>query len=385
LASAERAFWPPARERRGELRPQMTRLLSVVGTPSPLLYATLNVVQAMTKVSGGEPLVITAHSVDGLRSAFPSTSDRKGKSVILFSDYPEQDFLSLLVDTNTPMLICADHFTTVAHFAVVTRELGGVYAARHASMGIVKIEPLMARLPRSSLIVNDPAKALPIAIADFAKFFRLPLGGEALAEISSLLGCGGARAISLGEYAAKTIPQSNDAREMLERRSPLENELIDFLAAQYDGIVRGHRLEKLEWPVYALLRPEFPDRLTIGPIDLTGPARFIYYGPYFALPAGAWSAEVSIEVSGCYSNDPIAIDVVARKILAIVRMKLPRNGVYGCQIRFQIEDPSQPVEIRLQLLTGAIEGVIRMHSITLHRVSTLDEAESQDEARREPA
>ena len=48
------------------------------------------------------------------------------------------------------------------------------------------------------------------------------------------------------------------------------------MARQYDGVAQGRRLERLEWPVYALLRPEFPDRLTIGPIDLTGPARFIF-------------------------------------------------------------------------------------------------------------
>ena len=39
--------------------------------------------------------------------------------------------------------------------------------------------------------------------------------------------------------------------------------------------------------------------------------------------------------------------MTARKVVAVVRAKLPRRGVYGCQIRFQIEDPTQPVEIRL--------------------------------------
>jgi hypothetical protein len=94
----------------------------------------------------------------------------------------------------------------------------------------------------------------------------------------------------------------------------------------------------LEWPVYALLRPEFPDRLTLGPIDLTGPARFIYYGPYYALPSGAWRAEISLEVQDCFSDNQIAFDVSSGEVLAVVKTKLPPQGVFGCDISFQIHD-----------------------------------------------
>src|SRR5271166_2605776 len=164
----------------------------------------------------------------------------------------------------------------------------------------------------------------------------------------------------------------------LESRSPLENELIASLAPHYDVVARGRRLEKLEWPVYALLRPEFPDRLTIGPIDLTGPARRVYFGPYFALPAGVWSAHVSLEVQDCLSENRIGIDVFASKVLSVIHADLPPHGVYGCEVRFEIEDPSKPVEIRVQLLTGAIEGVILLRKIELHRLSSLDEVDEED-------
>ena len=180
----------------------------------------------------------------------------------------------------------------------------------------------------------------------------------------------------LAEYIDRKVASvskaAEDGRAMLEKRSPLENELIDFLASQYDAIAEGRPLETLEWPVYALLRPEFPDRLTIGPIDLTGPARHVYFGPYFALPAGAWSAEIALEVQDCYSDNHIAVDVFADRILSILRAQLPPSGVYGCQVRFEIEDPSKPVEIRMQLLTGAIEGVMQLRRITINRMSSID-------------
>ena len=83
---------------------------------------------------------------------------------------------------------------------------------------------------------------------------------DSLAKVLAHLGYAGQGDTTVGEYTANMLPFPRSARETLERRSPLENELIDFLAEQYDGIAHGRRLEQLEWPVYALLRPEFPDR-----------------------------------------------------------------------------------------------------------------------------
>ena len=53
-----------------------------------------------------------------------------------------------------------------------------------------------------------------------------------------------------------------------------------------------------------------------------------------------------------------------------IKAKLPAQGVYGCELAFDIRAPSNPVEIRLQLLTGAIEGMLILRSIRLSRVAS---------------
>ena len=217
--------------------------------------------------------------------------------------------------------------------------------------------------------------SLSTLIGKLAALYRLPLDDASLEKILAFIGVSDQREMTLGQYVSKTQPNFGEARDRLERRSPLENELIDFLAPSYDQIARGRPLNELEWPDYALLRPEFPDRLTVGPIDLTGPARYFFYGPYFALSAGLWSADISLEVQDCLSDNQIAIDVCAAEILAIIKMKLPARGVYGCQIEFEIVDPSKPVEIRMQLLTGAIEGLIQVRGVRLQRIASSDEAD----------
>lgn len=363
----------------------MSGLFSIVGTPSPTLYVTMNAVRALIQVLFGEHMVVVANSLEALRKEFPSRAARDGRPVVVMSDYPTPEILATVRQLNAPVAICIDDFTTIARYSVVSRGFGGVDAARFAMMGLVFIERVAVSPPPLSLIVNNPNATLAALVGDLAELYRLPLTDDSSAKVLAFLGQAEQGDLTLAEYAAKTFAVPDGAREILERRSPLENELIDYLAPQYDRITRGKRLEELKWPVYALLRPEFPDRLTIGPIDLTGPARFIYHGPYFALPVGAWSADVSFEVRESYTDDPIEIDVTAVNILAAVRAKLPHTGVYGCQIRFQVKDPSLPIEIRLRLLKGAIEGVIRMHSIELRRLANLDEAQSGGAARKAAA
>jgi hypothetical protein len=360
----------------------MTRLFSIVGTPSPLTQAILVITRACVQVVFGEHIVVCANTLQEMRAGFPSRSTRGDKPVIFISDFPQPDLRFKLLEAGAPMVICSDNLAAIAYLAIITRNFAAVDAARHASMALVNIEPLMSAPPPFSTVVNDPKVGLSESIAQVSSLYKLDLNAEKMREVLALLGCEDASTTSLGDYSAKIATPLDEARELLERRSPLENGLIDFLAPQYDGIARGSRLEKLEWPVYALLRPEFPDRLTIGPVDLTGPARFIYFGPYFALPAGAWSAQIAFEVQGCYSENWIALDINADKVLATIKTKLPTRGMYECQIRFRIVDPAHRIEVRVRLLTGAIEGVMRMHSIKLNRLANLDEAESGWEDRK---
>lgn len=347
----------------------MSRLFSLVGTPSPAFYTTLNVVKALATTVIGEHDIVCANTMAEIGDRVSGLSTPKERCVILYSDYPQPDLLPAFTAIDAPLVICADDFLTIAHFSVVWREYGGVDAARFASMGLVNIEALISAPPRSSLIVNDTTVVLGELVSRLARLYGFSLDDATRQAILSALG-ENASEETLNAYAARTHPEPGNARAILNGRSPLETELLDFLAPYYSPIAEGRKLESLEWPPFALLRPDFPDRLTVGPIDLTGPARFIYYGPYFALPLGRWRADLVLEVSDCYSDNQIAIDVVSGDVLAAVKAKLPVQGVYGCELVFDVRAPSNPVEIRVQLLTGAIEGMLMLRSIHLSRVAS---------------
>ncbi len=340
----------------------------IVGTPSPILYAVTNILRAIIQIVLGQHQIVVANSLPSLAEQVRASQDGMVQPLVVVSDYPNPSFLDSILTAETPLVICADDFTTIAHYSIITREMSGVTAARFAMMGLVNIERALVSPPRHSLVINYSSK-IPELVKELARLYSLSLSEESISDIISYLGKNAAGSTSLDTYTQSSFPNLSHVRQMVDDRSPLENELIDFAAGQYNRIVDGQPLRHLEWPTYALLRPEFPDRLTIGSIDLTGPARFIYYGPYFALSPGVWNAEIAIEVQDCLSDNRIAIDIFSEEVLAQISTKLPARGAYGCEIRFGINDASKPIEVRVQLLTGAIEGLFMVRSIRLVRIA----------------
>lgn len=348
----------------------MHSLFSIVGTPSPTLYATMNILRTLVQVGVGDHATVIANDVSTARQGFLAGGANADQPTILFSDYPNSEMVSTYYRGEGPLTICLDDFTTVAHYSAVARDLVGVVAARFAMMGIVNLKSVVISPPPQSLIVRGLDVSVEMLIRGLISVYNFSNNEQLLERSLAYLNLTDHPEITLRNYARNALTDFHNAREILERRSALDSELIDFLAPYYDEIFRCHPLQELEWPTYALLRPEFPDRLTVGPIELTGPARTFYFGPYFALPAGLWRAEIAFEVQDCFSDNEIAIDAFAETILVIAKVKLPTRGVYSCEIRFAIRDPSKPVEIRLQLLTGAIEGVLLLRSINLRRVAS---------------
>src|SRR5271157_3430749 len=103
----------------------MSRLISLVGTPSPKLYAVLAIVRALVRITVGEHVVVVANSFEALREKFPDKRTRDSKAVVLMSDYPQPDMLALFYKLNAPVAVCVDDFATVALYSVVSRGFGG--------------------------------------------------------------------------------------------------------------------------------------------------------------------------------------------------------------------------------------------------------------------
>ena len=101
------------------------------------------------------------------------------------------------------------------------------------------------------------------------------------------------------------------------------------------------------------------------PIDLTGPARVIMYGPYLHLPAGQWVARVEFEIDGAISGVEAATDVVSSGSVVEKTFLMPTKGIFAFEIGFSVSDPRHTVEIRLMTKRSAIEGQLLVRSVVV--------------------
>jgi hypothetical protein len=142
-----------------------------------------------------------------------------------------------------------------------------------------------------------------------------------------------------------------------KRFNAAERALIAHFVANYGPILLGRETE-IEWP---------RELFFVGPagengeqeVSLLGAARHIVWGPYLHLPVGGWRAHIDFEIVDNFSGNDIEGDVwlpAAQSFVAKCRATLPVQGHFQLAMEFVNTNPNAPLEIRLRLLKGAIEG-----------------------------
>jgi hypothetical protein len=86
------------------------------------------------------------------------------------------------------------------------------------------------------------------------------------------------------------------------------------------------------------------------------------------LTPGKWTANVVFEIAENHSGNQLYTDVYAGELLSVVNTPLPAEGTYQFQVSFELADPIEPVQLRFQILSGAIEGVITLDRVELTKI-----------------
>jgi len=343
-------------------------LLSIFGTPSPLTYWMLRALEVVVRVVDPRAGFIRAGGLDELSAAWQALDERSREHVVFFSDYPETGITELFVSAGVPIIFVADEPGDLVSFILESRSVSVEEAIRFSSQSL----SALAALSESPAVWNIRKDACANRTEDqvraIAEFFGLAPGEDQFDEIFRQLMTHDRGLSSVGDEIGKCVGVSHwptECRTLDEGPRYLTERIL----TPYQAVLRGEPLDRVHWPAEFFFNSDNPGSLLSGPQDLTGKARFLIHGPYLHLPRGKWKARVEIEVAENLSGNQIRSDVVSGGTvrLAAITAQLPRQGVFAFEICFSVDEPLLPLEIRIQILEGAIEGVLLLRSVLFER------------------
>jgi len=101
---------------------------------------------------------------------------------------------------------------------------------------------------------------------------------------------------------------------------------------------------------------------------MVGRARYLVLGPYFHLPRGEWKVRVEIEVTHNESGNHIRSELVSGDaVVAAIHAPLPKEGVFAFDMTLTVLEPFLPIDVRIYMLYGAIEGTFLLRGVRFDR------------------
>ncbi len=125
-------------------------------------------------------------------------------------------------------------------------------------------------------------------------------------------------------------------------------------------MARGDVVRPIVWPTEVFLSGDRPNEPAPLVATISGPARILFYGPYFHLPPADYRVEVILTFSGHTEIIPFMLEVHAGAPLARIRIDQRTRDDYRGFFTLHHRSPVEALEIRLSNEQGAIEGEIAL-------------------------
>lgn len=128
-------------------------------------------------------------------------------------------------------------------------------------------------------------------------------------------------------------------------------------------IAAGGTAQTVIWPHCCLFSGEVPGEPPPSFLDLEGPARALYFGPYYHMPEGAWRVEMELFISEDAKGERLAVDAAAGEPLARMDFEPPGGGVFRAILPVVVADATRQIEVRVWLERGTIAGHLSLRHV----------------------
>jgi hypothetical protein len=341
-------------------------LLASFGSPSALAYATSNIVRCIGNEVFGAHFYIQATYRDEFKQRWHSVDADQRKCVVFFSDCPHKEVTEMIAQVRAPIVLVVEDFAAIFSYVRRSRNMEFAPAIRFSSQVVCALKQICRSPNIMRISPADYGRSLASFVQSLVSFYGTPCDDAQFSSIMATLSPNGSTIHTVYDYVSAHFPHFGDD-ENDAPLAPVQQSALNRLIDAYGPLISGQPLKEAVWPVSLFLKWDVQGAFIEGPIELLGPARFIICGPYLHLPEGSWRMTVQIEVEECLSDNRIGADIFSERILTAIEAKLPPFGRFSFNLDFNVVNPLAPVEIRVQLLTGAIEGRLSLVDVRLTR------------------
>lgn len=342
----------------------------IIGGSSGLTSWVFDVVQAIVS-SASEPIDVRILDQDEVIDATPA------RRQLLLSNYPSQSLIDL-IDRDAPPLIYVVAEPAAA-VGFMERETNLSFREALRAQTRSAVANIAIRRHGSALLFHDQSSiALGKAISILANYLALKLDLPALRSLVSHYGDG---STSLGQVVSARAVAPRNTTGLENPASAANDRLVKSILEPLLQLTWTSEPKPIVWPYTAFLWADRPNEPAPAMMELVGPARPLFYGPYFHLPPAEYEARFvasfsSAAVGMSFSLEVLGIGKAGERNLRSISFSVPSQGAFLGTFGLAHSCAEEAIEIRLRSDRGAIEGRMALDRFEFMPVDIQSQTES---------
>lgn len=333
----------------------------VVGAPGPLTFWVFEVVSALARQA--RPAAVEVVQVDREREVPARPPGEPGR--LLLYHYPNDQLIEAIERGNVAVLYLDEAPSLVVDYLVRATNRTAIEAIRVCSASYVA--NLALRKSQASVLARTVSLSLPQLLGGLSQHLGLAVEAAALTAYAAHVGAMVDGLPPLEAAIRRFLPVAAprpDAGSSADDREA--SELVEAVLAPMAALPYGPTPMAIEWPASIFLSAERPTERAPRVVDLVGPARMLFHGPYLHLPPGSYAVELLVACASLIGGDTFLVQLQAGSdCLARVRLQPKASGGYRAQFRAQLRSAMPEVQLQVVAERGAIAGAFSLVRVRL--------------------
>ena len=336
----------------------------IVAPPGPFSLWVRKVIGALAKHALNGPIRV----LDVKRAGKLGTRANDVSSRILYYNYPSLELMGVIERGASRILCVTEPPLSVLNHQLRESDLTPIKAIRLCTRSYVANRSL--RMSRQAHIID---RSYPMAVRElldaFCTYFNIDVEPSVLDDYAlKLLPDGAVAGPEIDAATRKFKPEPNESGE--KSSNPGDDqvpELCKHILDPMAAMLTASELPPIVWSrnVFCCATAATPPAPQV--VDLTGPARTLYHGPFLHLPAGTYEAEFIVALNSRAKEKFFRVDAYSGKnCLARARLEFPESGGFTGRLKFKVTNIIPEIQIQFIAERGAIGGEFSLLQVVLH-------------------